>query len=192
MSDPLKRARREPAPATPAMAIEAAAAEEDADSAATDEEDGSDAEQFEPCVECESMPEAVMEASTFAWCEDVAGMLCRKCGDFCQRCMETRCIGEVTWFAESTADGVSSACDCCWLSDDEDVVTCVDVCGGALTRNQRHRNSLAQIRRRSAGATLVRAMRRSVFFETATSKLHAASAILGKKAAAEFAAEFGC
>jgi hypothetical protein len=39
---------------------------------------------------------------------------------------------------------------------------------------------------------LVRAMRRSAFFERATSRLHAPGAIFGKMAAAEFAAEFGC
>ena len=164
MSGPSKRARHEPAQTDSAEG-------DDSDA----EGDDPDAERFEPCVECEMVPEADWEAGTFVWCDDALGMVCRGCGSFCDRCWQTRRSNEVTWFDEPAADGAHSICVHCW-----------DVCGGALTRHHR------RIRRRSGGVPLARAMRRSVIFETATSKLHAPDATFGRKAAAEFEAELGC
>ena len=63
--------------------------------------------------------------------------------------------------------------------------TCSDV-AVSMVRGMLHRQQPA-----IAGARLVRAMRRSPFFEKATAKLHAADAVFGQKAAAEFAANFG-
>lgn len=216
---------------------------EDEDDSDEDEDD-SDEEALEPCAECDSVPEDALKASTYAWCEDVSGKLCRGCSSFCGRCMQTRLIHHVTWFIECTADDVASACDWCWRPEDDDMPayargdgparhalaslairfgdatlmpsfpdpddqlkfivgmsvrhpggpppppTCSDA-AVVMARIELFRIQLLPFRRRSAGATLVRAMRRSVFFEKATAKLHAVSAIFGKEAAAEFAADFG-
>jgi len=181
------------------------------DAAAPDDED-----DWGPCVECSSMP----QEDRTEWCGEVGGFVCSNCFDICERCGKIRLAHCVTWFSES--DGVTesdphgtmgafSACDRCWRpeddrrgtpssspgsddsveSDSDDWVESDSDIRVDMARNELFR-LLSQLRRRSAGSTLVRAMRRSAFFERATYRLHAPSAIFGKQAAEKFAAEFGC
>jgi len=152
-----------------------------------------------PCVECNSVPANALEASEYEWCEDVEGKLCRGCGSFCERCMETRLRDRVTWREDAAHDGAFSTCDECWeledeygpLSDEESNEEESDEEESDGEESDEEETDEEE-REEAAGATLVCAMRRSAFFENTTAKLHAVDAVFGNQAAAEFAADFGC
>ena len=75
------------------------------------------------CVLCDAKPEDEQERSTYEYFEDgdTAGDACRKCISFCERCMESRRKGKVTWFKEPV-DKTYSACDQCWKDTDDNRV----------------------------------------------------------------------
>jgi len=149
-----------------------------------------------PCVECNEVPEDALEASKYKWCEDVSGKLCEDCGSFCERCMETRLRNRVMSFHVPAHDGAYSTCEVCCGSEDDDgpFPDEEDVSDEEWWwdgKESDQEETYEEGREEAAGATLVCAMRRSVFFENATGKLHAVDAVFGKKAVAEFAADFG-